>query len=192
MKNNKKLFTAMLLSTVIAGSAHAAGVTGNATDVFTWSGTVPAKPVTNGIVITSSTNSILDAGKLNFNRDGELVSSTAIGFKVKKMGVTASDTHEDLTVEELSKTNLSYKVLSFRSSGTLSGSNGSLDASQYYTLNSGPDSLTLNTEYKMDSNFVNLSVGKKPDSAVSATLNIPQQGEVITVEAVIMVEAVAI
>lgn len=191
MKNNKKLFTAMLLSSVIAGSANAAAVIGDATDTFTWSGTVPAKPVTNGIVITSSTNSPLDAGMLNFDKQGQLIGSTAIGFKVKKMGGAAGDTPEDFTVEEIDATNLSYKVLSFKSTGTLSGSNTSLgNATQYFTLNSGPDSLQLNQMNIMNSNFVNLSVGK--NSSIAGTTNQPKQGEVITVEAVIMVEATAI
>ena len=188
MKNNKKLFTAMLLSTVIAGSAHAAPVIGNATDTFTWSGTVPAKPVTNGIVIASSNGSNLDSGKLQFDKLGNLVTSSAIGFKVKKMGGAAGNTPEEFTADELKDTKLSYKVLSFKSDGTLSGSNTTLAlATQYFTLNSGPESLDLSKTYPMTTNFVNLTVGR--NFAVSAPTNQPQQGEVVTVEAVIMVEA---
>jgi|GEM_PF-2950541 len=188
MKNNKKLFTAMLLSSVIAGSAHATAVIGNATDTFNWSGTVPAKPVTNGIVIASSTGSNLDAGKLQFDREGNLVGSSAIGFKVKKMSGADGNTPEEFTADELIDTKLSYKVLSFKSAGTLSGPNTSLAvASQYFTLKSGPDLLDLSKIYPMDTNFVNLTVDK--NSSASAATNQPIQGEVVTVEAVIMVEA---
>lgn len=190
MKNNKKLFTAMLLSSVVAGSANA-GIIGDATETFTWSGTVPAKPISNGIVITSITSAALDAGKLNFNKDGDLIGSTSINFKVQKMGGPAGDTPEEFTSSELSDTKLSYTVLSFQSEGTKSGFNDTLGiATQYYTLNSGSAPVRLNTPVTMTANNVQLSLGKSAIST-SAT-NKPVQGEVVTVQAVIMVEATAI
>lgn len=186
MKNNKKLFTAMLLSTVIAGSANA-GINGNATETFTWSGTVPAKPISNSIVITSITSAALDDGKLNFSKDGDLIGSTSINFKVQKVA-DVGNAPVDFTAEELSTTNLSYKVLSFQSEGSKSGLNDNLGiATQYYALNSGSEVLQLNTSVPMPANNVQLALGKSTFST-NAT-NKPVQGEVVTVQAVIMVEA---
>lgn len=192
MKNNKKLFTAMLLSSVIAGSAHADVVIGSATDTFTWSGTVPAAPITNGIVITPVTSAALDNGKLTFNREGRLIGSTSINFKVQKIGGATGNDIEEFTAQDLADTGLSYTVLSFKADGSKSGLSDTLGgATQYYALKAGSVALQLNTKTKMSANNVQLSIDESLAAASTATvgMNYPILGEQVTVESVIMVEA---
>lgn len=86
----KKAMIAVALLGVM-GNAHAVD---SASQVFTWSGNVPAAPVADGWVIAQPDGSAIPRGILVFNtdaaRNGVLVGSTELRFKVfKEDGATA-------------------------------------------------------------------------------------------------------
>ena len=183
---NKKAFTALLLSTLVTSSVYAASTV----DTFSWNGTVPAAPLTDGIVFSSITGSDLTSGAMTFGKNGKLISSTPIGFKVQKESPTGG-APTDFTTAELSSAGLKMTVMSFTSIGSQSGTNTTLDPTQYFSLHADGNPIQLNSERSL-MNKANVQLSIEENIGTGAKSNTPVLGENISVSAIVMVTATII
>lgn len=174
------LISVVVASCLFSGLAYA----GTATESFTWAGTVPAKPVTDGLIIKSLEGETISQGTLKFDKNGELNSSTPISFKVMKYDTSTSTATDFVAQSEIDT--LEYRVISFETEGTSSGQLVDLNGENYFSLLGNGVALQMNNPIAMPGNNIALSVGKNANVGTEGPKNKPEANDSILVKAVIM------
>lgn len=177
----KTIIAAALLGTLgLVGMASAAT---SASQVFTWSGTVPAAPTSNGWVIAKPDGEAITNGALTFTTNAEgkgvLTGSQELRFNVFKVGDKTPATNYDFTLTSLAV-----------SSNGLVSEQTSDGYFAIQALKSSGESMTLakNTAVSGVSGETVLSVVR---SDVEKPANQPNGGDGVVVQATIVVENAA-
>lgn len=180
----KSIIAAALLSSMaLAGVASAAT---DASQVFTWSGTVPATPISNGWVIAKPDGSAITNGALNFDvtKDGKavLLNSQELRFNVFKS--------DDKTPAKNYSVKLEYLGVSNTSTGAQIAEQPNDGYFAIQALKSTGDVITLVKGTAVDalSGETVLSVVR---SGVEKPSNQPNAGDGVIVQATILVENAA-
>lgn len=167
------------------GFISAASAEISASQTFTWSGTVPAAPTSNGWVIAAPTGAPIGNGILTFTTDsegkGELTGSTALRFNVfKELTAGVANTNEPAT-----SYNYSLISLAVNSSGLAQEQ----DADGYYAIQSDNGGvvkpMVKNNSFDSAAGETILNVIK---SGVDTPSNQPVAGDSVEVQASIVVE----
>lgn len=183
MKRNKVLFAATILGAMgFAGAASAANM---ASQVFTWSGTVPVASTQNGWIIKTPQGGDIAAGSLVFATDKQgvstLVSSTDLAFSVFA--------YDDTTTPAVGDAAVSYTFeltsLAVNSDGLASEQSGR----GFYDLKADGISMRKGTAVSKASGGT--AVLKVAPSGVALPDNKPNPGDSVDVQASIMVTAAA-
>lgn len=185
MKIKQVFIPLFLTSSLLVTSAHAKQ--GDyAINEFKWTGSVPQASISNGISIQSLSGDDFQTGSLRFDKTGKLISSTSLTFKVSQIDDSSGDVI-DFTTEGFDAEKLTYTVFSFQSSGSISGSNQTLDPNQYFALLADGLPIAKNVPIEMAKNFVTLNIGT--NLVVSDKSNTPVAGDVIEITAGISVSS---
>lgn len=177
---------ALLGSLGFIGAASAEIV---ASQTFTWSGTVPAKPTSKGWVIASPTGAPIGNGILTFTTDiegnGELTGSTALRFNVFKESTTPG-------VADINVPAPSYKYSLISLAVNSSGLAQEQDANGYYAIQSDNGGV-VKLMVKNDSfdNAAGETILNVIKSSVDNPSNQPVAGDSVEVQASIVVEVAA-
>ncbi|MFM4875107.1 hypothetical protein ACEUDK_19415 [Aeromonas veronii] len=167
------------------GFVGAASAEISASQTFTWSGTVPAKPTSKGWVIAAPTGAPIGNGILTFTTDieskGELTGSTALRFNVFKE-LTSGVANPD---EPAASYNYSLISLAVNSSGLAQEQ----DADGYYAIQSNNGGvvkpMVKNSSFDGAAGETILNVIK---SSADTPSNQPMAGDSVEVQASIVVE----
>lgn len=171
----------MLMAVVLGamGFAGAASAADQASATFTWSGTVPMAPISNGFIIKDSVGNDIERGTLVFDVDaagkGSLVSSSTLNFNVYAF---------DGTTVGAPATSYNYQLTSLQA--TKGGLPQEQDASGYYAIMADGAAMVINAAAtpKAAGGVTNLTV---VPSAVATPSNQPTSGEAVDVHARIVI-----
>lgn len=172
----KTILMAVVLGAM--GFAGAASAADQASATFSWSGTVPMAPVSNGFIIKDSVGNNIQRGTLVFDVDaagkGTLTSSSTLDFNVYTWdgsAITGTATAYDYTLTSLQ--------------ATTGGLPQEQDDNGYYSIMADGDPLVKNTPVPGQSGVTNLTV--VPAAGVTTPSNQPSSGEAIDVHARIVI-----
>lgn len=171
-----------ILVAAVLGAASFTGVVcaaDQASATFTWSGAVPAAPISNGFIIKDSAGNDIPRGTLVFNVDaagkGSLVSSSTLNFNVYAF---------DGTTVGAPATSYNYQLTSLQA--TKGGLPQEQDANGYYAIMA--DGATMvkgdTPTAKATGGVTNLTV---VPSAVATPSNQPASGEAVDIHARIVI-----
>lgn len=171
----------MLMAVVLGvmGYAGAASAANDASATFTWSGSVPAAPISTGFIIKDSAGNDIERGALLFSVDdagkGSLMSAENLNFNVYEYDGTTVGT---------AATTYSYQLTSLMA--TKDGLPQEQDANGYYAIEA--DGVKLVKEAvataKPTGGVTTLTV---VPSGIAAPSNQPNAGEVVDVHARIVI-----
>jgi hypothetical protein len=172
----------MLMVAVLGamGFAGAASAVDQASATFTWSGTVPMTPISNGFIIKDSSGNDINRGTLVFNVDdaglGTLASSSTLDFNVYES--------PDGTTVGLPATSYDFQLTSLQA--TKGGLPQEQDASGYYAIMADGQVMVKGdvATPKASGGVTNLTV---VPSAVATPSNQPSAGEAVDVHARIVI-----
>lgn len=172
----------MLMAIVLGamGFAGAASAADQASATFTWSGTVPMAPVSNGWVIKDSVGNDIERGALVFDVDsagkGTLTSASTLNFNVYESA--------DGVGVGLPATSYDYQLTSLQA--TKGGLPQEQDSNGYYVIMADGVEMAVNAAptQKATGGVTNLTVAP---SASTTPSNQPSSGEAVDVHARIVI-----
>ena len=172
----------MLMVAVLGamGFAGAASAADQASATFTWSGTVPMAPVSNGFIVKDSSGNDIGRGALVFSVDaaglGTLTSSSTLDFNVYQSA--------DGTTVDAPATSYNYHLASLQA--TKGGLPQEQDANGYYSIMADGAVMVKGDApvVKVSGGVTNLTV---VPTAVATPSNQPTAGEAVDVHARIII-----
>lgn len=161
------------------GFVGAASAADQASATFTWSGTVPMAPISNGFIIKDSAGNDIERGTLvfdvNASGQGSLLSASTLNFNVYAFdGTTVGDP----------ATSYDYQLTSLQA--TKGGLPQEQDAQGYYSIMADGAAMVVNATAttKAAGGVTNLTVAP---SGVATPSNQPTAGEGVDVHARIVI-----
>lgn len=171
----KSILMAVVLGAM--GFAGAASAADQASATFTWSGTVPMAPISNGFIIKDSAGNDIERGALVFDVDaagkGSLTSSSTLNFNVYA--------YDGTTVGEAA-TSYEYQLTSLQA--TKGGLPQEQDSNGYYEIVADGTPMVKNDSPTPKSGVTNLTVAP---SSVATPSNQPVAGESVDIQARIVI-----